>query len=125
MDQRAIRFILAEGDPWVQYITRHRLLHESSGLLAALREQVLADRRIQQLLDSVENFHERVVSGHKDPSLSISQLLFLLDLGLEHDIPQIQRAVQAILSHRDADSVYQSRVLVPKQYGGSGQETFG
>lgn len=125
MDQRAIRFILAEGDPWVQYITRRRLLHDSSSSLTALREQMLADIRIQQLLDSVENFHERVVSGHKDPSLSVNQLLFLLDLGLDQDIPQIRRAVQAILSHRDADSVYQSRVLVPKQYGGSGEETFG
>jgi len=85
----------------------------------------LADKKIKGFLDDVSDFHAIIVSGHKNPALSIRKLLFLLDLGLDTEIPEIDAAIRQILSHSDVHDVYQSAVNIPVHYGGSGQDTFG
>ncbi|MDR1703749.1 MAG: hypothetical protein LBS19_03570 [Clostridiales bacterium] len=90
-----------------------------------MKNEALKDKKIQSYLNDIRNFHNAVVRNHKNPDLSIHKLLFLLDIGFEIDIPEIESAVGQILSHKDKNGVYQSLTNRPAHYGGKGEDTFG
>ncbi len=113
------------SEPWLQYAIRINLLGESREDLFDLRNQVLKDKRIMPYLNDLTNFHNAIVRNHKDPSLSIHKLLFLLDIGLETDVPEIDSAIKQIMSHKDKHGVYQSMTNIPPHYGGNGEDIFG
>jgi len=121
----AISFILANGDPWLKYATRQNLLDESKDSLTDLRLQALSDPRIEGYLSDIADYHSILVRNHKDPDLPIHKLLFLLDIGLDTDVPEIQTAVERIMENKDGNGVYQSLTNIPKHFGGSGEDTFG
>ena len=120
-----IEKLLYISEPWLQYAIRLNILKESKKDLCALRNKALDDKKIQGYLKSVSNFHGVLVRNHKDPDLPIHQLLFLLDIGFDTDIPEIANAVDQILSRKDSRGVYQSLTNIPKHYGGKGEDTFG
>ena len=93
--------------------------------LHELHQELLAEPYIQRLLASIEAFHTPLVSAHKNPGLNVNNVLMLqsLDFGLE--IPQINNALEQILAHRDDLGIYQSRGMLPTQYGGNGEPGFG
>jgi len=117
--------LLSISEPWLQYAIRFNLLHESREDLFDLRNEALKDKKIQSHLSSITNFHHTIVRNHKDPDLSIHKLLFLLDIGLGLDIPEIDSAIQQIMSHQDGLGVYQSLTNIPPHYGGKGEDVFG
>jgi len=116
--------LLNRSEDWLKYAVRVNLLHEPKESLNVLRRSVLRDERIKSYLKDVADFHDMTVSGHKNPDLPLQKLLFLLDLGLDTDIPEIATAVQAILEHRDANGVFQSVMNIPQHFGGTGEDTF-
>jgi len=117
--------LLSISEPWLQYAIRINLLNESREDLTDLKEEVLKDKKIQLYLSDITNFHNAIVRNHKDPGLSIHKLLFLIDIGLETDIPEIESAVRQIMSHKDKNGVYQSLTNIPPHYGGKGEDVFG
>ena len=120
-----IEQLLSMSEPWLQFAIRHNLLHESGEDLAGLKSEALKDAKIQAYLSDITNFHNVILKNHKDPSLSIHKLLFLLDLGLATDIPEIDSAVRQIMRHKDKDGVYKSMTNIPPHYGGMGVDVFG
>ncbi len=116
---------LLSSETAVEYAVRINLLGEEKSKLNELRQAVLADERIRSYLRDISDFHRNVVKGHKDPDISVNKLIFLLEMGLDRDVPEIDAAVKAILSHKDENGVYQSLVNIPKHFGGSGEDTFG
>jgi hypothetical protein len=117
--------LLSVSEPWLQYAIRINLLSERKEDLVVLKKEALKDIKIQAYLSDVANFHNAIVRNHKDPGLSIHKLLFLLDLGFETDIPEIESAVKHIMSHKDKNGVYQSMTNIPPHYGGKGEDVFG
>jgi len=117
--------LLSISEPWLQYAIRLNLLNESREDLSVLKKEALKDKKIQSNLSDITNFHNTIVRNHKDPDLSIHKLLFLLDIGLETDIPEIGSAVNQIMSHKDKHGVYQSLTNIPPHYGGKGEDIFG
>lgn len=117
--------LLSISEPWLQYAIRLILLGESREALLDLKHEALKDKKIQSYLNDITNFHNAIVRNHKDPDLSIHKLLFLLDIGLETDIPEIKSAVKQIMSHKDKNGVYQSMTNIPPHYGGKGEDVFG
>jgi len=120
-----IDFILNNGDPWLQYATRLNILSESKEQLADLRLQVLSDPKIIGYLNDISDYHSILVRNHKDPELPIHKLLFLLDIGLDADVPEIQAAIDKIMANMDSNGVYKSLTNIPKHFGGSAEDTFG
>lgn len=118
-------FILENGEAWLQYAVKLNVLGESKDSLKELREQALSDPKIKTYLSDVSDFHNCLVTNHKNPDLSMHKLLFLLELGFDIDIPEIQSGVDKILEHVDEYGVYQSSTNIPKHYGGIGEDTFG
>ncbi len=116
--------LLAQSEPWLQYAIRIQLCHQPKEELTALHVKALANEKIREFLNDVAAFHGTLVTSHKNAGLPIHKLLFLLDLGLDADVPEIRAAVREILRHKDANGVYQSLTCVPEHFGGSGKEAF-
>jgi hypothetical protein len=117
--------LLSISEPWLQYAIRLHLLNENTEDLFDLKNEVLKDKKILSYLNDVAKFHNAIVRNHKDPDLSIHKLLFLLDIGLGTDMPEIESAVKQIMSHKDKNGVYQSMTNIPPHYGGKGEDVFG
>jgi len=121
----AVTYILDNAEPWLKYAARVNLLHESKASLTDLRLEALADPKIRGYLTDVADYHSTLVTNHKNPDLPIHKLLFLLDLGFDTDVPEIQTAIDKIMDNRDSHGVYQSLTNIPTHFGGSGQDLFG
>lgn len=117
--------LLSLSEPWLQYAIRINLLDQNADDLAALREEALLDSKIQRSLRIVADYHSTLVTNHKNPDLPIHKLLFLLDLGFDTDVPEIELAVAQLMDHRDKHGVYQSLTNIPKHFGGTGEDGFG
>ncbi len=116
--------LLESSENWLKYAIRLHLYHEPKDSLVELRNTALSDDRIQKYLADVANFHGSLVSNHKNPDLPIHKLLFLLDLGFGLDVPEIKKAVDEIIRHKDDHGIYQSLTNVPKHFGGTGVDVF-
>jgi hypothetical protein len=120
-----IENLFEKCEPWLQYAIALNFQTDKKDDLERLREKALADPRIKGFLADVADYHGIIVSGHKNPALPVHKLLFLLDLGFDLRVPEIQEAINQILSHQDEHGVYQSAVNIPLHFGGSGVDTFG
>jgi hypothetical protein len=118
------QILLDISDDWLKYAICLHLCQEPKDALIDIRNAALADKRIQSQLADVANFHSTVVTNHKNPDLPIHKLLFLLNIGLDVEVPEIRAAVDEILKHRDEHGIYQSMSNVPKHFGGSGADAF-
>lgn len=118
-------YILKKGEAWLKYAYRINVLNEDKNSLKELRDEVLSDPRIKAFLTDIGNFHDYLVSNHKNPDLSIHKLIFLLEMGLDTDVEEINIAINEILPHKDEKGMYQSKTNIPKHFGGSGEDTFG
>lgn len=113
-----------QSEAWLKYAIQINLLHTAKEENTSLLNSALADEKIQSALNNVAAFHQTLVTNHKNPMLPIHQLLFLLDLGFDMNIPEIKSAIDEILAHKDDNGVYQSMTNVPEHFGGSGEDTF-
>ena len=120
-----ISFILEHGEIWLQYATKLKIQRESKESLSDMRLQVLSEPRIKGYLNDIADYHSILVRNHKDPELPIHKLLFLLDIGFNSDVPEIQTAIEKIMENKDDNGVYKSLTNIPKHFGGSGEDTFG
>lgn len=114
---------LLECDPYVQYAVRKNILRQDINELVGLKSSVLSDARIQKYLNDISDFNAKLVTNHKNPDIPIHKLLFLFEVGLDTDVPQIDMAIQQILKNKDEDGVPKSMTNVPKHFGGSGEDT--
>jgi hypothetical protein len=120
-----IDHLISISEPWLQYAIRLNLQGESKESLADLKTEALEGPRIKAYLNDICDFHNTLVSNHKNPGLAFHKLLFLLDIGFDMDVPEIEKAVGQIMEHKDEFGVYQSLTNIPKHYGGKGEDVFG
>ena len=116
--------LLDRSEDWLKYAIYVHLCHKPKDEIIELWEAALAGERIQNYISDVADFYGMPVTNHKNPDLAIHKLLFLLDLGFDIDLPEIKKAIDEILEHRDGYGVYQSMTNVPKHFGGTGEDTF-
>jgi hypothetical protein len=117
--------LLSVSEPWLQYAIRVNLLGENKADLVELRAESIQDEKIQVYLHDVTDFHSMLLKNHKNTELPLHKLLFLLDIGLDTDIPEIRIAVEQIMEHKDRHGVYQSMTNIPPHFGGKGEDVFG
>lgn len=120
-----IDILLVKSEDWLQYAIRVNILKEKNEDILELKNTVLKNDKIKSYLGAITNFHSTLVSNHKNPILPIYKLMFLLDIGLDCSVPEIQKAINEIMKHKDKNGIYQSLTNIPKHFGGSGEDTFG
>ncbi len=114
---------LQDCEPYVQYAIRKNILKQNAHELSELKISVLSDLRIQKYLSDVADFNATLVTNHKTPDIPIHKLIFLLEVGLETDVPQIDMAIHQILRNKDENGIPKSMTNIPKHFGGSGEDT--
>lgn len=115
---------LLDSDPFVAYATRINILHQDKTALTELRAAVLADPRIRKYLGDIADFNGKIITTHKNPELPVHKLNFLLDIGLDTEVPGIREAVRLILKNRDELGLFKTVTNVPVHFGGTGQDSF-
>jgi hypothetical protein len=113
---------LLESEPYVQYATRINIFRQSKTELEQLRADILLDVRINAFLKDIVNFNSILVTNHKNPELPIHKLIFLLNTGLNSEVPEIRSAINLIINNKDELGMYKSMTNVPKHFGGSGED---
>ena len=114
---------LLEGEPYVQYAVRKNILKKNGNELQDLKALTISDFRIQKYLRDIADFNATLVTNHKNPDLPIHKLLFLLEVRLDTDAPQIDMAIKQIIMNKDENGIPKSMTNVPKHFGGSGEDT--
>ena len=114
---------LLSSESYVEYAARLNILRENKDSLTNLKLAVLSDERIKQLLASVSEFNKKLVTNHKNAELPLHQLIFLLDIGLDTEVPEIETAIEQILGNIDENGMFKSTVNIPIHFGGTGEDT--
>lgn len=120
-----IEKLLDKSEDWLQYAIRVNVLKEKKQDILELKNNILKNDKIKSYLSDITNFHDTLVSNHKNPILPVYKLMFLLDIGLDCSVPEIEKAINEIMKHKDKNGIYQSLTNIPKHFGGSGEDTFG
>jgi hypothetical protein len=114
---------LLETEPYVQYAVRKNILRQNMNETSTLNSSMLSDVRIQKFLSDIADFNATLVTNHKNPDIPIHKLLFLFEVGLDTNVPEIDMAIQQILKDKDENGIPKSMTNVPKHFGGSGEDT--
>ncbi len=114
---------LLKCDPYVEFATRVNILKQDKSELEELKNIVLEDPRIRKYLGDVADFNGMLVTNHKNPELPIHKLMFLLEIGLDDHVAEIQIALNKILSNKSEDGMYKCMTNVPVHFGGTGTDT--
>ena len=115
---------LLEGPPWVRYHTRIDLLNQqdSDPEVVADREAILADPKVQSLVEELTGWPGPVLKRHNDAKLHIHKLAFLADLGLKADDSALKPVLERIFAHQSQDGAFQVVGNVPTHFGGRGED---
>jgi hypothetical protein len=115
---------LLDGPAWVQYRTRIDLLgqSETDPEVIAAREAILADPKVQSLVEELTGWPGPALKRHNDAKLHIHKLAFLADLGLKARDPALEPVLEMIFAHQSPDGAFQVIGNVPTHFGGSGED---
>lgn len=115
---------LLAGEPFVAHRTRRDLLGEPEEALAvrAARGAMLADPRVNALVQTLKAWPGTPLASHKNASQVFHVLGFLTDLGMTAEDPGMDEVVRAILAHRSDEGPFSLPAVVPTRYGGTGAE---
>ncbi len=115
---------LLAGEPFVAYRTRRDLLGEPEAApdVRAARDAMLADPRVNALVQTLTGWPGKPLASHKSASQFFHVLGFLTDLGLSAEDPGMNQVVRAILAHRSDEGPFSLPTVVPTRYGGTGAE---
>lgn len=117
---------LLEGDAWIQYRTRVDLLgqDEADPQVRAARKAMLADPKIQSLLEELADWPGAVLNSHKSASQPFHKLAFIADLGLNVGDAPVKKIVKKVMEHQSEQGPFQLTTNVPTHFGGSGKDTW-
>ncbi len=71
MKKTVYQKLLDISDDWLKYAIRLNLGHEPEENLVEIRNAALEDSRIKRYLSDIANFHNTLVTNHKNPDLPI------------------------------------------------------
>ena len=82
---------LLEGEPWVVYRTRMDLMGESfdSPGVKFASIDLVQHAKIQALLEELLDWPGQVLKSHKKAGLLLHKLVFIADIGIQPDYPQV------------------------------------
>ena len=115
---------LLEAEPWTAYRTRLDLLHEDPGSpkVQDAYDRMIRDPKITDLLVDLEKWPGEVLKSHKKAGHLLHKLVFIADLGLRLDHPQVAVLLDKVFSLASEEGPFRIVVNLPKHFGGSGED---
>lgn len=119
-----ITWLLGSDEPWTRYRTLVDLLElpESSPEVTNVREEMLDHPQVQLLIEDASNWPGYALKRHNDAKHPMYKLSTLADFGLKATDESLAEVLEKILSHQSPEGAFESQILIPKAFGGSGQE---
>jgi len=116
-------WLLSEGEPWVRYRTLVDLLDlpEDDPEVQTARAEMLAHPQVQALIAEAATWPGYPLKRHNDAKHTLHKLAVLADFGLRADDPGMGEVVEKVMAHRSPEGAFQTVVLVPKAFGGTGK----
>ncbi len=120
-----IPWLMAQEYPWVRYRTQIDLLElpESDPAVTAARSKMLDHPLVKGLIAEASAWPGDPLTRHNDAKHPIHKLTLLADLGLKREDPGMAQIVTALMQHQSPEGAFESLLLVPVAFGGSGVET--
>ena len=119
-----ISWLLSEGAPWVRYRTLVDLLDRSQDDpdVIAARQAMLEHPAVQALIAEAATWPGYPLKRHNDAKHPLHKLAVLADFGLWAEDPSMDKAIAAVMVHQSPEGAFQTVALVPKAFGGTGEE---
>ncbi len=115
---------LLSADPWVAYRTRLDISHEDpdSPAVKCAYAEMIGHPKIQSLVTELSEWPGAALKNHKKAGHLLHKLVFIADLGLRMDYPQVADIMNTVLSNTAEEGPFQILVNLPKHFGGSGED---
>jgi len=119
-----VRKWLIEGEPWTAYRTRLDLHHEDPGSpkVKDAYDRMMRDPKVKGLLAELEDWPGEALKSHKKAGHLLHKLVFIADLGLSSENPQVAASLDKVLSLASEEGPFKIVVNLPKHFGGSGED---
>ena len=123
MDHR-IDWLLGSGEPWTRYRTLVDLLGETedSREVSKARQEMLDHPQVRELVDIARTWPGYPLKRHNDARHPLYAISTLADFGAKSGDPGIGEVVESVQKHRSPQGMFETKVLIPQAFGGSGQE---
>ena len=121
-----IAWLMNSDEPWTRYRTLVDLLEmpEESSEVIAVRKEMLKHPQVQGLIGDALSWPGYAIKRHNDAKHPIYKISTLADFGLIAADDGLGEIVEKILSHQSPEGAFESQILIPKAFGGSGQESW-
>ncbi|MBG0787910.1 MAG: hypothetical protein H0S79_22710 [Anaerolineaceae bacterium] len=119
-----VRDWLLEGEPWVVYRTLLDLTGQSEDApeVQSAYKALTNHPQIQNLLDELLEWPGEPLNNHKKAGHPLHKLVFLSDLGLKPNHPQVSAIVEKVKANQSPEGPFQIVVNLPTHFGGSGKD---
>ncbi|MFQ5813613.1 MAG: hypothetical protein ACE5I2_10575 [Anaerolineae bacterium] len=132
MTTELIQWLLESDESWTRYRTLVDLLDrpEDDPEVQTARAEMLAHPQVQALIAEAATWPGYTHKRHNDAKHPIYKFSTLADFGVRAgDAPPgggvgMAAAIEAVLAHQSAEGAFQTVTLVPKAFGGTGEDTW-
>jgi len=99
---------IMEGPAWIRYRCLIDLLgvSENDNRVVKVREEMISDTQIQQLLSAINGLATAVLSRHNDSIYPLHILCFLADLGFNYHDDAIDSIIRPVLDHQSEEGPF-------------------
>jgi hypothetical protein len=110
-------------DPWVRlgYLTEFENINSNDPKAISLKKEILCDPRIKSIINELNDWPGYALMNHKDSRHPLHKLVFLADIGLDNQFPEIEIISEKVMKRQCKEGPFCIDLLVPKHFGGTGQ----
>lgn len=117
-----IPYLLDSSQPWISYNIHTKYLDEPKNDKQSLKlkKANLKASLIQESIEMGLNWEDAILKRHNDANHPIHRLEILAELGLTKTDPGIAEICEKVFLHQTEEGTFQSNIMVPKSFKGSG-----
>jgi hypothetical protein len=126
METHLTQWLLGSNEPWTRYRILLDLLDrpDDDPDVQTARADMLAHPQVQAMVAETTTWGEIPFKRHNDASYPIYKFSTLADFGVRADDPGIDTGIEAVFAHQSAEGAFQTLVNIPKNFGGTGEDTW-
>ncbi len=126
MRYNPIPFLKQRTYPWITYNLYKNILTKSKDedVLLKIKKAMINSELIQESINIAKMWEDSILKRHNDATHPIHYLEIITEFGLNQNDPDVLKICQLIFAHQTNDGAFQTKILVPKQFKGSGEASW-
>jgi len=123
MHHNPFPFLLEVSQPWVRYNVLKNLISKDTDdfQLTNVRTAMLNSPLVKESIEMTQNMEKYILKRHNDATHPIHRLEMLVEFGVQPNDPGVPEICEKLLAHQSPEGAFQSNILVPKAFKGSGK----